>query len=79
MQDVRLHGLLLVLVIRVPANAHHHLVHGTVVHLGPAVINTGADIGRKALDNLLRKIGCSEMKMKSFEIFTSLFGLDVVA
>lgn len=40
------HGFLDVFVVRVPADAHHHLVDVSVVHTAPAIVDAGADVSR---------------------------------
>ena len=51
------HGLLLVLVIWVPPDAHDHLVDGAVVHLGPPEVDPGLGLGGEALHNLSGEVG----------------------
>lgn len=51
------HGLLCVLVIRVPANTHHHLVHVAVAHAGPTVVDARADVTGQVLHHTVREVG----------------------
>lgn len=43
------HGFLGVFVVRIPANAHHHLVYVSVVQASPAVVDASADVGRQTV------------------------------
>lgn len=50
------HGLLYILVVWVPAYAHHHLMDISTSNAGPAIINAGGEIGRKAVYDLFREV-----------------------
>lgn len=50
------HALLLVLVLRVPPETHHHLVHRATVHAGPAVVHTRVKARGCPVHNALGKV-----------------------
>lgn len=51
------HGLLGIFVVRVPADAHHHLVDIPVTDTGPAIIYPCADICWKMVHHRVREVG----------------------
>lgn len=51
------HGLLGIFVVRVPADAHHHLVDIPVTNTGPAIIYPSADICWKMVHHRVREVG----------------------
>lgn len=51
------HGFLGVLVVRVPANAHHHFVHVPITEAGPAIVDPSADVGWKIVHHRVWEVG----------------------
>ena len=54
MQSHTHHASLLILPLGIPPNAHHHLVHGTLVHTGPPIVDTRCQGGREPVHYTLR-------------------------
>lgn len=50
------HGLLCVFVVRVPADAHHHLVNVSVIHARPSVIDSCANVSGESVHNRLWEV-----------------------
>jgi hypothetical protein len=59
-EDVGFHGTLLVLVERVPADAHDHAVYGPPVHGRQAPVDTAHQLAGQSLYHLLGEVGRRE-------------------
>ena len=59
-EDVSLHGPLLVLIEGVPADAHDHAVHWPTVNRGQAPVDPSHQLAGQLLYHLLREIGGGE-------------------
>lgn len=73
------HGFLGVFVVRVPADAHHHLVDVSSAHRGPAVVDPSADVCRQMLHHRVREVrgGDAELLAASAEASDDLSSTEV--
>lgn len=60
------HGLLNVLEVRIPSNAHYHLVYWTIIQFGPAIIHSSVDLFGQAIHYFIGEIGCNESVILNF-------------
>lgn len=54
------HRFLCVFVVGVPADAHHHLVDVSIVHLCPAIVDPCEDVSRETVHHRLWEVCCGK-------------------
>lgn len=57
------HGLLGILVVGVPPDAHHHLMHVPTANTGPTTVDAGGQLSGKVVHHLFGEVGRGDAQL----------------